>query len=168
MKGSQLCPILCDPMDYMVRGILQARILEWVAIPFSRGSSQSRYQTQVSRTAGGFFTSSATIMILECLHAPTCGAACYTSIVSSTLTTEIISLILEITRQSWEGTHAFFKAEPLQFLMAKVYSHPCLSNLSQPPSAVTLYHLCFSSRGSHSGHLEYLGPFSGFLHSRLG
>ena len=50
-------PTLCDPIDYTVHGILQARILEWVALPFSRGSSQSRDQTQVSRTAGGFFTS---------------------------------------------------------------------------------------------------------------
>ena len=164
MKGSQLCLTLCDPMDYTVHGILQARILEWVAIPFFRGSSQPRDQTQVSCIADGFFTSWATTVIFECLHVPTCGAACYTSIVSSTLTTEIISLILEITSQSWEGTHTFFKAESLQFLMAKVYSHPCLSNLSQILSAVTLYHLCFSSRGSHS---EYLGPFSGFIRSRL-
>ena len=42
-------------MDYRVPGILQARILEWVAIPFSRGSSQPRDQTQVSHSAGGFF-----------------------------------------------------------------------------------------------------------------
>ena len=39
-----------------VHGILQARILEWVAIPFSRGSSQPRDQTQVFRIAGRFFT----------------------------------------------------------------------------------------------------------------
>ena len=39
VKFSQLCPILCDSMDYTVHGILQARILEWVAIPF-RGSFQ--------------------------------------------------------------------------------------------------------------------------------
>ena len=39
---TQLCPALCNPMDYTVQEILQARILEWVAIPFSRGSSQSR------------------------------------------------------------------------------------------------------------------------------
>ena len=39
VKVTQLCPTLCDPMDYTVQGILQARILEWVAIPFSRGSS---------------------------------------------------------------------------------------------------------------------------------
>ena len=48
---------LCDPMAYAAHGILQARILEWVAIPFSRGSSQPRDRTHVSRTAGGFFTS---------------------------------------------------------------------------------------------------------------
>ena len=46
--------------DYTVYGILQARILEWVAFAFSRGSSQPRDQTQPSRIAGGFFTSSAT------------------------------------------------------------------------------------------------------------
>ena len=39
-------------MNYSVHGILQARILEWVAIPFSRGSLQPRDQTQVSRIAG--------------------------------------------------------------------------------------------------------------------
>ena len=56
-KVTQSCPTLCDPMDYTVHEILQARILEWVAIPFSGGSSQSRDQTQVSHIAGGFFTS---------------------------------------------------------------------------------------------------------------
>ena len=39
---AQPCLTLCDPMDYRVHGILQARILEWVAVPFSRGSSQLR------------------------------------------------------------------------------------------------------------------------------
>ena len=47
-------------MDYTVHGILQARILEWVAFPFSRQSSQPRDRTQVSHIAGGFFTSGAT------------------------------------------------------------------------------------------------------------
>ena len=42
---------------HTVRGILQARILEWVAFPFSRGSFQPRDRTQVSRIAGGVFTS---------------------------------------------------------------------------------------------------------------
>ena len=39
LKVAQLCPTLCDPMDYTVHGILQVSILEWVAFPFSRGSS---------------------------------------------------------------------------------------------------------------------------------
>ena len=60
MKVVQLCLILCHPMDYTVHGILQARILEWVAFPFSRESSQPRDRTQVSHIAGGFFTSWAT------------------------------------------------------------------------------------------------------------
>ena len=51
-------PLFANPMGYTVYGILQARILEWVAFPFSRGSSQPRYLTQISHIAGGFFTSS--------------------------------------------------------------------------------------------------------------
>ena len=54
---AQSCPTLCDPIDYTVYGILQARILEWVAFPFSRGSSPPRDRTQVSCIAGRFFTS---------------------------------------------------------------------------------------------------------------
>ena len=57
VKVIQSCPTLCDPMDYTVHGILQARILEWVAFPFSRASSQPRDQARVSHIAGGFFTS---------------------------------------------------------------------------------------------------------------
>ena len=57
MELAQLGLTLCDPMDYIVHGILQARILEWVAIPFSRESSQTRDRTQVSHIAGRFFTS---------------------------------------------------------------------------------------------------------------
>ena len=59
--SSQSCPTLCCPMDCnplgsYVHGILQAEILESVAFPFSRGSSQPRDPTQVSYIAGGFFT----------------------------------------------------------------------------------------------------------------
>ena len=60
VKVTQSCPTLWDPMDYTVCGILQARILEWIAFLFSRGSSQPRDWTQVSCIAGGFFTSWAT------------------------------------------------------------------------------------------------------------
>ena len=54
VEVAQLCLTLHDPMDYTVHGILQARILEWVAAPFSRGFSESRDQTQVSLIAGRF------------------------------------------------------------------------------------------------------------------
>ena len=62
---TQSCPTLCDPVDYSppgssVHGILQTRILEWVAISFSSGSSQLRDQAQVSRIAGRRFNFCAT------------------------------------------------------------------------------------------------------------
>ena len=58
---TQLCPTLCDPMDYSlpvstIHGIFQARILEWIAISFSRRSSQPRDWTQVSLIVGRPFT----------------------------------------------------------------------------------------------------------------
>ena len=56
MLVAQSCPALCDPVDYTVHGILQARILERVAIPFSRGSSQPRNQTRVSCISSRFRT----------------------------------------------------------------------------------------------------------------
>ena len=56
-KVAQLCLALFGPMKYTVHGILQARILEWVAFLFSKVSSQPRDQTQVSCIAGRFFTS---------------------------------------------------------------------------------------------------------------
>ena len=57
---AQSCPTLCNPIDRSPPGssvheILQARILDWVAMPFSRGSSQLRDRTQVSHIAGRFF-----------------------------------------------------------------------------------------------------------------
>ena len=65
LKSLQSCTILCDPLDcnlpgFSVHGVLPARILEWVAMPFSRGSSWPRDRTHVSCvscTADGFFTS---------------------------------------------------------------------------------------------------------------
>ena len=60
VKVAQLCPAFCIPMENKVHGILEARILEWVAFPFSRGSSPSRDRTQVSRIAGRFFSCWAT------------------------------------------------------------------------------------------------------------
>ena len=54
MKVAQSCPTLCDLVDYTVQGILQARILDWTAFPFSRVSSQLRDRTQVSCIASRF------------------------------------------------------------------------------------------------------------------
>ena len=58
---AQPCPTLCDPMDCSlpgssVHGIFQARVLEWIAISFSRGSSQPRDRTQASRIVDRRFT----------------------------------------------------------------------------------------------------------------
>ena len=58
---TQLCPTLCNPMDFSlpgssVYGVFQARVLEWVAISFSRGPSRPRDQTWVSRIVGIRFT----------------------------------------------------------------------------------------------------------------
>ena len=60
----------CDPMDYTVHGIHQARILEWVAVTFFRGSSQPRDRTQISHIAGGFFTSWATREAQHVVYVP--------------------------------------------------------------------------------------------------
>ena len=57
VKVTQSCPTLCNAMDYTVHRILQARILEREATPFSKGSFQPYDRTQVSCIAGGFFTS---------------------------------------------------------------------------------------------------------------
>ena len=62
---TQSCLTLCDPMnhsppEFSIHGILQARILDWIAIPFSRGSSWPRDRTLVSCITGRFFTTLAT------------------------------------------------------------------------------------------------------------
>ena len=59
-KSRSVVSVSLRPMDYTIHGVLQARILEWEAFSFSRGSSQPRDRTQVFCIAGGFFTSWAT------------------------------------------------------------------------------------------------------------
>ena len=68
---TQSCLTLCNPVDYRptgssIHGIFWARILEWVAIRFSRGFSQSKDQTQVSCIADRFFTMSEPSEIIKC------------------------------------------------------------------------------------------------------
>ena len=72
----------CSPPDFSVHGILQARILEWIAISFSRGSSWPRDRTQVSRITSGFFTiwaiGKSLLLIYVCITESFC-YACETS-----------------------------------------------------------------------------------------
>ena len=68
IEVTQLCPTLCDPMDCSlpgssVHGIFQAIVLEWIAISFSRGSSQPRDRTQVSHIVDRCFTVWATMAV---------------------------------------------------------------------------------------------------------
>ena len=75
------CPTLCDLMDcrlpgFSVRGVFQARILEWVAVPSSKGSSWPRDRTCVSYT-GRWVTASATIYsVIQCVCACVCVCVC--------------------------------------------------------------------------------------------
>ena len=69
-KSLQSCPTLCDPMDYSqtcasIHGIFQARVMEWVVISFTRGSSRPRDWTQVSHIVGRCFTVWATREVLR-------------------------------------------------------------------------------------------------------
>ena len=56
VKVAQSCPTLGNPTEYTVHGLLQATILEWVAVPFFRGSSHPRDRTQISCIVGWFYT----------------------------------------------------------------------------------------------------------------
>ena len=64
---SQSCRTLCDPMDYTVHGILQARILEWVAIPFSRGLPNPGIKPRSPALHADFLSSEPPSPILESL-----------------------------------------------------------------------------------------------------
>ena len=75
---AQSCPTLCDPMDCSppgssVRGILQARILEWIAMPYSKGSSQPRDRTQVFSPLRADLSHQGSPRILEWVGFPSSG-----------------------------------------------------------------------------------------------
>ena len=72
VKVTQSSTTLCNPMDYTVHGILQARILQKIDVPFSRRSSQPRDRIQVSHIAGGFESRSPTLQV-DCLPAEPSG-----------------------------------------------------------------------------------------------
>ena len=100
---AQSCPTLCDPMDCSlpgssIPGILQAGILEWVAIFFSRRSSQPRDQTWVSRIAGRRFTIWATREVQE------------SSTVSQFIVIKLLAFSL-LCGQSLTSTHDYWKRQ---------------------------------------------------------
>ena len=114
MKLTQLGPILCDPIECSPSGssvhrIFQARKLEWVAISFSRASSQSRDQTQVSHIAGRLFTIWATRESLR------------TTIWPSNSTTGHISWENKTTIQKDTCTPVFITA---LFIIARTWKQP--------------------------------------------
>ena len=88
VKAAQSCPTLCDPMDYTVHAILLARILEWVAFPFSRGSSQPRDRTQVSHIADGIYTSWATKEVTKKREGMPNGVIIFKTLLSCLLTSQ--------------------------------------------------------------------------------
>ena len=133
VEVSQSYLTLCDSMDYIVHGILQARILEWVAFPFSRGSSKPRDWTQVSCIAGRAFTNWATreAPVLKsdyhcCCSVPQSCLTLCNSVNCSTPGFPVIHHLREIAQ-----THFHWVGEAIQ------PSHPLLSpsppafNLSQ-------------------------------------
>ena len=108
-----LCkPNNCSPPGSSVHGILQARTLEWVALPFSRGSSQPRDQTRVSHIAGRFFTVWAT------WEAPLLWNS--GKLISKKSSTETALLV------QWLRLHLPVQRERFQSLVRELRSHmPC-------------------------------------------
>ena len=116
VKVCQSCLTLCDPMDYEACGILQARTLEWVAIPFSRGSSQPSDGTQVSQIAGRFFTSWATREARILDIKPLLDIS-FANIFSHSLGSLFILLIVSCAKTLW------FNVVPFVYFC---FSFPCL------------------------------------------
>ena len=96
VKVTQSCPTLCNPMDCTAHGTLQAGMLEWVAIAFSRGPSQPRDQTGVSHIAGRFFTSGAT-------GKPPLENKCVVFVLSSGLSRVRICLVVQLLKNQQVG-----------------------------------------------------------------
>ena len=137
VKVAQSCLTLWDPMDDTVYGILQTRIMEWVALPFSRGSSQPRDRTQVSCIVGGFFTSWAkreALILLNYRHTPICGDHFSSSVQS--LSVQIFVTPLITARQaslSITNSRSILKLISIESVMPsnhRILCHPLLL----PPS----------------------------------
>ena len=106
-------PVDCNQLGSSFPGIFQARILEWVVIPFSTGSSRPRYQTQISCIAGGFLTIWAIREALFCV----CVFKSYSlqltcaSIVPGTLSFLLRVIFSEMSHSLKQSTHSIIFAE---------------------------------------------------------
>ena len=118
---TQSCPTLCDPVDCSppgssVHGILQARILEWVAISFSRGSSQPRDQTQVSRIAGRCFNLWATSEAPKAQWSPPISTPCFMNFHTTACLPDKLDLFLlkkcvfPLPSSSWQSSPSSHQA----------------------------------------------------------
>ena len=128
-EGAQSCPTLCDPVDCSppgssVHGILQAGILEWVAISFSRGSSWPKDRTQVSRIAGRLFNFWATRGFCHTTVQISCN---YTHIPSlQSLTPFLPSHPSSLSQSAWLGSPCHTATSyQLSILHLIVYIHWC-------------------------------------------
>ena len=136
-EGAQSCPTLCDPVDCSppgspVHGILQAGILEWVAISFSRGSSRPKDRTQVSRIAGRLFNLWAT------------RGFCHTTMQISCNYTHIPSL---------QSLTPFLPSHPSSLSQTARLGSPCHTATSHQLSILHLIvyiHWCYFLHLSHS------------------
>ena len=138
-------------MDYTVHGILWARILEQVAFPFSRGSSQLRDQTQISLISGGFFTSWATReapeVRLYLLFNTTTGCCCCCSVLHSCLTL-LNTMDYGIPDFPVPHHHPEFAQVHVHCISDAIQS----SHLPLPPSSPA-FNLC-----QHQGIFQWVGP----------
>ena len=114
-------------MDYTIHGILQARILEWVAFPFSRGSSQCRDWTKVSHIAGGLFTSWATSEVL--VHIKICTFRMYFFTFLSV--TNIVNFIYISVKFSWVTQSCPTLWDPINHSMPGLPVHHQLLEFTQ-------------------------------------
>ena len=140
VKVAQLCPALCNPMYFTVYGILQARILDWAAYPFTSGSLQPRNQIGVTCIAGGFFTN-------------------WAMRVRSTLQKQSVSLVTQLCPTLCEPMDCSMPDFPVHHqLLEPTQSHVhCISDVIQPPHPLSSPSLPAFNLSQHQGLFQGVG-----------
>ena len=116
------CPTLCDPMDCSlpgssIHGIFQARVLEWIAISFSRRSSRSRDWTWVSRIVGRCFTDWATREVHNIWEE----YIILNAILYKVLSLGIFWIICEGGTMCWENSVLYYQYVPLNYMHVWIF-----------------------------------------------